>query len=99
MVEQVLQLLYGSCVIISGRYGHGIEACHRKQLCKAKLLHYKPLLHIYSHLKQITRLSDSVLEVDVLCIGIVHVLRLLVAWAADKRLLIIYHLKQLYYQE
>ena len=39
-------------VDIVGRRGLRIEVCRRNQPDKSKLALYKPLLHLYSHLKQ-----------------------------------------------
>ena len=64
-----------------------IEACHRNQLNKSKLVLYKSWIHFYSHLIQ----STTVIKVDVAYMG-VRVLRCLkeeLSWAADKRLWII----------
>ena len=38
---------------INSRRGLRIEACHRNQPNKSKVALYKPLLHFYSHLKQL----------------------------------------------
>ena len=40
-------------VSIISRRGLRIEACHRNQPNKSKLALYNPLLHLYSHLKQL----------------------------------------------
>ena len=40
-------------VNIDSRHGLRIEAHHRNQPNKSKLALYKPLLHFYSHLKQL----------------------------------------------
>ena len=79
--------------IVSSR-GLRIEVRHRNQPNKSKLMLYKPLLRLYSHLKQrtyVTRQNASVIKVGVVCIS-VHVLRCLkeeLAWATYKRLRVI----------
>ena len=80
-------------VIISRKCGLRIEVHHRNQPCKTKLFLYKPLLHIYSHSKQlyihayVTRWNASVIEVGVVRISIL--LKEKVAWATDKWIRII----------
>ena len=51
--KQVLKLLYGKCSQYHCRHGLTIEASCRKYPNKSKLALFKPLLHIYSHLKQL----------------------------------------------
>ena len=57
---------------IVSRCGLRIDTCHRNQPNTSKLVLYKPLLHLYSHLKQPTRQIVSVIKVGVVCVG-VHV--------------------------
>ena len=87
------------------RRGLIIEACHRNQPNKSKLALYKPLLHFYSHLKQ---LYISNKKERFSCKGVcgvcgctcIKVLKSELAWATDKQLWVISNImlfKQLYH--
>ena len=78
-------------VIIISRHSLVIEAHCRNQPSKSKLALHKPLLHFYSHLKQlhvhkVTRQSTSVIKVGVACVGgcVLRQLKEELAWATDK---------------
>ena len=89
-------------VSINSKHGLRIEVSRRNQPNKSKLAMYKPLLHLYSHLKQLY-ISNKIECFSykgrcVMCGCLCHVLRSLkekLAWATDKWLWV--YLKQLYH--
>ena len=96
MVKQVLQLLCGSCIIISDGHGLRIETHRRNQHCKTKLSLYKPLLNIYSCLKQMyISIKKERFSFRGGCGTHIQALKEELAWAKDKQLRVINNLKQL----
>ena len=81
-------------VSIISTHGLRIEVRCRNQPNKSKLVLYKPLLHLYSHLTQLyisNKTKRFIIQVCVVCVGI-HMLRHLKEWlalATDKRLRVI----------
>ena len=71
---------------IVGRHGLRIEPCHRNQPNKSKLTLYKPLLHFYSHLKQlyISNKKEHFSYVAYMGVCISKHLKEELAWATDK---------------
>ena len=83
LVKQVLQFF------IVSMYSYGINVQHRTQANKSKLALHMPLIHCESHLWHlyIHKLQDEVIQVGVVCMGIVHVLKHLqevLVWTTDK---------------